>query len=103
LKHSTYYGGTKYEEFKFIKYQNGQIICGGWSQSSTIPLVTPAANSTQLNTGDGMFIHLDTVGNVIHNTKISAPVVDGAFDSNGNMYLTGTINNNTMTVVQPTS
>ena len=103
LRHSTYYGGTKYEEFKFIKYRAGQIICGGWSQSSTIPLVTPAANSTQLNTGDGMFVHLDTAGNVIHNTKISAPVVDGAFDSNGNMYLTGTINNNTMTVVQPTS
>lgn len=102
LRHSTYFGGARSEDLRFIKYRNGEIMCGGRSSSSSIPLVTPAANTTQYNTGTGMFLHLDTTGVLIHNSKISGHVEDGDFDNNGNMYLIGTIQNITMTVVQPT-
>lgn len=93
LKWASYFGGTGYDMFSFVKYGFGSIICGGNSTSPSIPLVFTFANSYQTSSGRGSFLHLDTSGLLIHSTKLKGEPKRGDFDKNGNAYVVGTVQN----------
>lgn len=91
LDFSSYYGGLGPEKFNCARYWNGQIYLGGSSQSPTLSLVSPQPNTTQFTSGDGMYLHLDTVGAIKHSTKMHNPIVKGDVDKNGNFYMLSSV------------
>jgi hypothetical protein len=93
LKWASYFGGTSYEMFSFVKYGFGNIICGGNSTSSSIPLVSPAPYSYQVSTGRGCYLRLDTTGQLLHNTKLKGEPKRADWDKDGNAYIVGTVQN----------
>jgi hypothetical protein len=101
LRHSTYFGGTKWEDFQTIKYQNGQLAIAGASKSSSVNLSPLSPGKYQATTGDGIYVHLDTTGALIHSTKMTDEIKDLAYDKNDNVYLIGTTYNFGLPQIQP--
>lgn len=87
MRMCSYFGGSNQERFSCIKYWNGQIHIGGWSQSANIPILATQSTAYTTSIGTGMYLHLDTTVLLKHITKLQHPIVDLDIDNNGNTYL----------------
>jgi hypothetical protein len=86
LRYGTYWGGTSTDNFLSIRYTNGQIYLAGTCTSTDMPLVGPQPGTYYQQTGNGVYLHLDTACVLIHNTKLSNSVLGGDIDKYGSYY-----------------
>jgi hypothetical protein len=103
LRYSTYFGGSDREGLNFVKTQSNHLVTGGSSFSSSITLTPTNSNKYQISSGNGMFLHLDTLGSLLHNTKLVDIVTDGDMDKFNSAYLVGTSVSNALPLVSPAS